>query len=169
MKRVIAVILISLLVAPTASAGQKPPKLIDWQKAQQLKPGTEIVLTVSGGQPTKVRLLFADEAILMTLKATAPKLPRRVEEFLLDVGPRWPSVVSGGSWTFNRLQVSPKGIFDGDEKLVDLAAVVQQTPRTDVLEIAEPPHSHVLRNVLGVVIIGLVWLAFWVFGSMHPD
>ena len=37
MKRVIAMTLIGLLVAPPASAGQKQGKPIDWQKAQKLK------------------------------------------------------------------------------------------------------------------------------------
>ena len=37
--------------------------------AQRLKAGTEIMLTVTGGQPTKVRLLCADDTILLTLKA----------------------------------------------------------------------------------------------------
>jgi len=159
MKRVIAMILIGLLVAPPASAGQKPLKTIDWQKAQTLKPGTAIVLTVTGSQPTKVRLLFADEAMLITLKPSAPKLPAEVEQFLLDVGPRWTSIINDrGKYTFEPLRVSQDGIFDRDKKLADLADVVQQTPRASVREIAEPRHSHrrlyILIAVLAALIVG---------------
>ncbi len=139
MKRVIAAILTGLLVAPPAWAGQKPDNPIDWQKAATLKAGTEIVLTVTGGQPTKVRVLFADETMVITLKPTAPKLPGKVDKFLLDVGPRWPSVIDDGrTYAFEPLRVSAEGIFDRDEKLADLADVVQQTPRAEVREILKP-------------------------------
>ena len=52
MKHIIAVVLIGLLAAPPAAAGQNAGKPIDWQRARKLKAGTEIVLTVTGGQPT---------------------------------------------------------------------------------------------------------------------
>ena len=149
MTRLIAMILISLLVAPPASAGQKQGKPIDWQKAQTLRPGTEIVLTVTGGQPTKVRVLFADETMLVTLKPDAPKLPRGVERLLFGVGPEWPGIFdSGATDSRDRFRVSQDGVFDRDKKVADLSEVVQRAPRGDVQEIAEPPHSHVGRNIL---------------------
>jgi hypothetical protein len=149
MKRITATILIGLLVAPPASAGQKQGKPIEWQKAQKLKPGTEIVLTFTGGQPTKVRLLFADETTIVTIKPTAPKLPGGAEKVLLSVGPQWPSIFNTGvTYSDERLRVSQSGIFDRDKKLADLADVVQQTPRGGIQQIAEAPHSHVGRNIL---------------------
>jgi len=149
MRRIIATILIALLVAPPASAGQKQGKPIDWQKTQTLRPGTEIVLTVTGGQPTKVRLLFADEATLVTLKPTARQLPGGVERLLFSVSSQWPGIFNtGATYSSERLRVSQDGIFDRDQKLADLADVVQQTPRAGVQQIAEAPHSHVGRNIL---------------------
>ena len=55
-KRIIATILVTLLVAPPAFASEKPGKPIDWQKVQTLKAGAKIFLTVSGGQATQVQL-----------------------------------------------------------------------------------------------------------------
>ena len=131
--------LISLFVAAPASAGQEPPKSADWQKAETLKAGTEVVLTVTGEQPTKVRFVYADETALLTLKPTARKLPAGVQTFLLDVGPKWSSIINdGGTYTFEPLRVSQDGIFDRDKKLADLADVVQQTPRAEVREILKP-------------------------------
>jgi hypothetical protein len=148
MKRLIAMVLIGLLVAPPASAGQKQGKPIDWQKAQTLKPGTEVVLTVTGGQPTKVRFLFADDTMIVTLKPTAPKLPGGVKKFLFSVGPHWPGILNtDATFSDERLRVSQDGIFDRDTKLAGLADVVQHTPRVDVREILGPP-SHRLRNIL---------------------
>jgi hypothetical protein len=156
MRRILATILICLLVAPPASAGEKPGKRIEWQKAQKLKGGTEIVLTITGGQPAKVRLLFADEATLVTLKPTAPKLPGGVEKFLVGVGPKWPAVLSGSATsTAAPLRVSKDGIFDGDQKLAALADVVQQTPRGDVKEIAKP-RGH--GRLIGWLVVGGILL-----------
>ena len=151
MKRIIAMVLIGLLVAPPASAGQKPNVPIAWQKVQTLRPGTEIVLTLTGGQPTKVRLLFADETALVTMKATAPKLPGSAKETLFRLGRGWPAIFSGSTFIDDRVHVSLAGIFDRDKKLADLADVVQQTPRVEVQQIAESPHSHVWRNIAIVV------------------
>jgi len=125
MKRIIAMILIGLLVAPPTSAGQKHGKPIDWQKVQKLKPGTEIVLTATGGQPTKVRLLFADEATFVTLKATSPKLPGRVQDALFGLGSKWLGILNEGQrQTVDQVRVSQDGIFDRDKKLADLADLV---------------------------------------------
>ena len=163
MKRVIAMILIGLLVAPPASAGQKQGKPIDWQKAQTLKPGTEVVLTVTRGQPTKVRLLFADDTMIVTLKPTAPKLPGGVAKLLLGVGAQWPAVINtGATYSGEHFLVSQDGVFDRDKKVAELADVVQQTPRAEVREIVGPSsHSHFVRNfligfgvLLGVFLIG---------------
>ena len=149
MKRGIAMVLVGLLVAPSASAGQKQGKPIDWQEAQKLKSGTEIVLTVTGDQPTKVRLLFADEATLLTLKPTAPKLPGGVQKSLFEIGAQWPGILNtGATWSSEHLRVAQDGIFDRDKKLAELSEVVQQTPRGGVQQIAEAPHSHVGRNIL---------------------
>jgi hypothetical protein len=152
MKRVIAGLLIGLLVAPPASAGQKQGKPIDWQKAQSLKAGTKIVLTVTEVQPKKARLLFADETALVTLRADAPKLPGGVQKALFSVGAQWPGIFNhGATYSRERVRVSQDGIFDRDKKLAELSDVVQQTPRVSVQQIAEAPHSHVGRNIAFVV------------------
>jgi hypothetical protein len=166
MKRVIATVLIVLLIAPPAYAGQKQGKPIDWQKAQQLKPGTKIVLTVTGGQPTNVRLLFADEATLVTLKPTASKLPGGVEKALFSVGPQWPGIVnSGAMWSSERVRVSQDGIFDRDKKLAELSEVVQQTPREQVQAISETPHSHLGRWIaIAAAAAGLLFF-LWAIGE----
>jgi hypothetical protein len=167
MRRIIATILIALLVAPPASAGQKQGKPIDWQKTQTLRPGTEIVLTVTGGQPTKVRLLFADEATLVTLKPTAPTLPGGVEKLLFSVGSEWPEIFNtGATYSSERLRVSQDGIFDREQKLAELSDAVQRTPRGDVRAVSEPSHSHVGRNILigvAVVVAGLL-VAVLIYG-----
>ena len=168
MKRLIAMILIGLLVAPPASAGQKQGEPIDWQRAQTLRPGTELVLTVTGGQPTKVRLLFADEAILITLKPDAPKLPGRVRDALFGLGSKWLGILDEGQRrTVDQVRVSQDGIFDRDKKLADLSDVVQRTPRGGVQQIAAAPHSHVGRNIaIGVAVVAGLFIAALIIGHV---
>jgi len=171
MKRIVAVILISLLVAPPASAGQKPAKPLDWEKLKGLRAGTEIMLTVADGQATKVKLLFADDSILVTLKPTEPKLPNRVERPLLEVGSSWPAILEGvKDLRGDRVRVSPEGIFDGDQKVADLADVIQWAPRTDVLavaEVSEVPHSHWIRNIF--IAVGIIAAAIVGLVLIYPD
>lgn len=163
MQRTVAAILIGLLVAPPASAGQKQGKPIDWQEAQKLQPGTEIALTVTGNQPTKGRLLFADETRIITLKSTAPKLPGGVEKLLFSIGPAWPGIFdANATYASARLRVSQDGIVDGDRKLAELADVVQLTPRRNVEELSIHRGLSVGKWVLiGVLIASGVFLALF--------
>jgi len=145
MKRIVAVILITLLVTPPASAGQGTGKPFTWKAVTRLEAGTEIMFTVTDGPPTKVELLFADDSTLVTLKPGNPKLPRRVERVLLMTGSHWPNILyRGGSNTTDRVRVSKDGVFDGDRKVADLV----QTPRGDIRGIWEPAHSHLIRNIM---------------------
>ena len=156
MKRIVAVILISLLVAPLALADQKPGEPITWEKAQQLKAGTEVWLTVKDGPTTKVKVLFADDSLLVTLKPGTAKLPDRVERTVLMTGSHWPNILyRGGSSITDQVRVSKDGVFDGDRKLADL----MQTSREDVLAISEPPRQSqwgwIILGVVGAVIAGV--------------
>jgi hypothetical protein len=150
MQRIVAVILMLLFVAPPVSSGQKPNAPVDWDKVQRLKAGTKITLTVTGNPPTQVRFLFADEATVVTLKPTEPKLAGRVERTLFSIGSQWPAILnSGESVDDGKVRVSREGVFDGTQKVTNLPDLVQQTPREDVLSIPEvAPHSHWVRNIL---------------------
>ena len=122
------------------------------------------MLTVTGGQPTKVHVLFVDEATLVTVKPTAPKLPGGVEKLLVGVGPKWPAVLSGSATsTAAPLRVSKDGIFDGVQKVAALADVVQQTSRGDVKEIAKP-RGH--GRLIGWLVVGGILLFVLVGGAV---
>lgn len=149
MKRIVAVVLITVLVAPPAWA-QQSKKPLDWKRVQRLEPGTRITLTVSRGTTTKALFLYADEATLFTLRTTEPPLSGRVRGVLVRIGSDWPRVLSHApSRTVDGVRVSDEGVFDGPRKLGDLAELIQQTPRADVLAAREQGEgSHVGRNVL---------------------
>jgi hypothetical protein len=153
MKQCVAVVLIIVLAAPPASAGQNQPKPIDWQKLQT---GANVVLTITGGQSVTERVLFVNESVLVTRKAAPPRLSGGVENSLLEVGSYWTAVFNDGATAKSgRLRVSLGGVFDGDKKVADLTDVVRCTPRAEVLTISEGRHSHGARNV-GIVLAALV-------------
>jgi hypothetical protein len=162
MKQIVAVVLIIVLTAPPVLAGQKQLKPIDWQ---ELKPGTKIVLTITGGQSMNERVLFVNESVLVTRKAAPPKLPEQVEKALLDVGSYWPAVFDVGvTGKSGRVRVSPDGVFDGDKKLADLTAVVRYTPRGEVLKVSKAPSSN-----LGYYILIGIAAFFVIVGLMSPN
>jgi hypothetical protein len=171
MQRIVAVILVILLVAPPASAGQKPNAPVDWDKVQRLKPGTTITLSIRGQAPTKVRFLFADETMLVTLKPTQSKLSGRVERTLFSTGSQCPAILNtGGGVEDDRVRVLRDGVFDGTEKVGNLPDLVQQTPREDVLNIPEvAPHSHWVRNILigFAIAVSIVFIALAASGYLE--
>jgi hypothetical protein len=154
MRRIVAIILVSLLVAPPAAAAQKAGEPFTWQDALTLKAGTEILLTVTGGQPTKVRFLFADDTMLLTLNPARPNLSPHVEHALVGIGMQWPAILDGGlTLGGNGVRVSQDGVFDGSQKVGDLAELTQQTPRGDILAVSAVPRSHRVRNIAVVAAI----------------
>jgi hypothetical protein len=157
MRRIVAIVLMTLLVASPALAEQQQGKRISWEKAQRTEAGTEIVLTVTGGQPTKERLLFADDTMLVTLKASSPELPGRVQKGLLIVGSYWPAILDDGlRYKSGHLRLSQDGVFDDNTKLADLTEVIRHTPRSDVLRLSETRHSHLLRNTVIVAALAFI-------------
>jgi hypothetical protein len=143
MKRVIAMLLIVLLVVPSASAAEKPSTPLAWEQVQELSMGSTIFVTTGRGTPVKAQLLFADEATLFTSKTDVATLPNEVALDLSSVRAEWPSVARGEKdHTWGPLRISKDGVFNGDGKLYDLAAVAQVTSRQEVTQSA-PAKSQV--------------------------
>ena len=166
MTRIIAVILITLLVAPSASAGPRRGKPINWEKVQKLKAGSKLILTTQGGQPTEVRLLYADDATLFTMRDKSAKLAPRIAVFLQNVGAEWPAVASGeADHVWGELRVSMDGIWSSGEKLYNLGEVVQFSSRSEVKELGVP---RTLRAFwIGAAVFGALLLILGL--TLEPD
>ena len=169
MKRVIAMLLIALLVAPPAFAAEKPGEPMAWEKVQTLKAGSTILVTTGGGS-FMTQLLFADEATLFTTNTPLTTLPKEVVRALYDVRAEWPAVARGErDHRRGDLRISKDGVFASAGKLYDLADVVRVTSRQEVTEIAKAPQTRgrhedsgihragvKVFKVLGAVAAGLV-------------
>ena len=76
-------------------------------------------------------------------------------------------LVPAATYSTQRLRFHKTGIFDRDKKLAEVSDVVQQTPKGDVREVAEAPHSHVGRNIaLGVAIAAGLFLVVLLVGHL---
>lgn len=156
MRRVVAGVLIGVLVAPPASAGQKLAKPIEWQG---LRIGMTVALTTREGPSTTERVLFVDESSLVTRKAALPILPKRVENVLLGVGSDWPAILDDGfTYRSGQVRLSRDGVFAGDKRLAALTDVVRRTPRVNVTMLAQAhynpgPGGKILLGVLTVLVI----------------
>jgi len=161
MRRIVATILIALLVHhPRLDGSRRRASRSSGRSTRSLEAGTEIVLTVAGGEPTKCACCSADDANIITLKPTTA-LPGRVAKFLLSTGTEWPAVLSGSATTTD----APSGRRRMGSSTVirswcALADAVQQTARGDVKEnrkASRPRWAYwmaVLGGILLVVAIG---------------
>jgi hypothetical protein len=123
--------------APPLASDQDRNRVSDWSRVQQLQPGTEATLTLTGSPAAKVRLLVASDDAVFVLRPGGPKVPDRVSRALIATGRQWPAVFSGGV-TYapaDGVRVADGGVFDGNRRVADLAQVVQRAPREDVREI----------------------------------
>ncbi len=157
MRSIIHVPLVSLLVVQVAMAGQETGRPIPWEKTRKVTSGTEVILVVTGSQPSKVRLLFADDSMLLTLNPACQNLPAAVEQKLFRIGTKWPAILNGGQAVMeDGVRVARDGVFRGQEKVEDLADVIQQTPRETIQGIWECPHSRMPAWILPVTAYVLV-------------
>jgi hypothetical protein len=172
MKRVIAMLLIVLLIVPSASAAEKPGKPLAWEKVQDLTMGSTIFVTTGRGKPVKAQLLFADEATLFTSTTDMATLPNEVAVALYDVRAEWPAVARGEKdHTWGLLRISKDGVFNGDGKLYDLSAVVQVTSRQEVTKIAPaiPQVQGESRTRLVFAILGTIAVLVVAYILKIPD
>jgi len=140
LSRSIASAIAAVRSAPAAQqfvGDQDRNRVSDWSRVQQLQPGTEATLTLTGSPAAKVRLLVASDDAVFVLRPGGPKVPDRVSRALVGVGSQWPAVFSGGvAYSLaDGVRVADGGVFDGNRRVADLAQVVQRTPREDVREI----------------------------------
>jgi hypothetical protein len=140
MKRMVALLLISLLTAPPIAAVQQSGSQSDWLRVQRLEPGADITVSAKDRPSAKAWLLYAGNVSLVTLMPTDPKLPTVVMQVLFGIGSQWVAVLDGSlAVQSGSVRVSKQdGIVNGSAKVADLAQAVQETPCEDIREIRGP-------------------------------
>ena len=129
MRRCLAVALVVALWAQgTVSAAG-----LTWERLRAFPPGTDVRISHRGDR----LVVGADESTLTVLNLTDPQLSGRAKRALRDLVRAHPEqfLTPAGAWryTFNNVRLTPDGgILVGDQKVADIAQVVEQIPRADL-------------------------------------
>jgi hypothetical protein len=106
-----------------------------WKRVQRLDPGARVKITVAG---TAVERYFvrADDHELIVLNLGAANLPKRQLLNMAIDNPAWIAGTSKTTYRDNNLRIGPDGVFVKDQKVADLAQVVERIPRDRVTLVA---------------------------------
>jgi hypothetical protein len=103
-----------------------------WKRLQRFDPGARLKVTVSGAAAVERYFVMATDKELIVLNLTAANLPKRRLLNMAADNPTW----IAGSWktTYrdNDLRIGPDGVFVKDQKLAELAEVVERIPRDQI-------------------------------------
>ena len=117
---------------------QSEPSDVGWSRVRKLEPGTEITVTVRGSQAGKRTFVSADESGLTVLDLAHSTLPAAATRVLRDMASNHPGYLTGAEtaeFVDRDVRVGPDGVFVADQRVADLAQIVEKTARTDVVEV----------------------------------
>jgi hypothetical protein len=100
-----------------------------WERLQRFDPGARLKVTVGGAAAIERYFVMADEKELIVLNLTASNLPKRQLRNMAADNPAWIAGTSKTTYRDNNLRIGPDGVFVKDQKLADLAEVVERIPR----------------------------------------
>jgi hypothetical protein len=99
-----------------------------WKRLQRFDPGARLKVTV-GDAAVERYFVMADEKELIVLNLTASNLPKSQLRNMAADNPAWIAGTSKTTYRDNNLRIGPDGVFVKDQKLADLAEVVERIPR----------------------------------------
>lgn len=143
----IALEAIRLAAEPTARPGgdDRASVQFDWSRIRKLRPGTDIVVTVSGASPARRYILAADDAGMTLLNLTDPGLPRAARNALRDLNARNPELIlaseRGAILLEGDVRLESGGVFVATQRVADRAQIVERIGRTEVALVKTPPRG----------------------------
>jgi hypothetical protein len=108
-----------------------------WERLQRLDPGARLKVTVGGAAAVERYFVMADEKELVVLNLTASNLPKRQLRNMAADNPAWIAGTSKTTYRDNNLRIGPDGVFVKDQKLADLAEVVERIPRDRITAVVK--------------------------------
>jgi hypothetical protein len=108
---------------------------VTWKRVQRLDPGARVKITV-GGTVVERYFVRADDNELIVLNLSAANLPKRQLLNMAVDNPAWVAGTSKTTYRDNNLRIGPEGVFVKDQKVAELAQVVERIPRDRVTLVA---------------------------------
>jgi hypothetical protein len=101
----------------------------DWKRLQRLDPGVRLKLTIGTAAAIERYFVQLNDSELIVLNLTAKNLPRRQLLRMAADNPGWIANTSKTTYRDNSLRIGPDGLFVRDQKVAELAEVVERIPR----------------------------------------
>jgi len=108
-----------------------------WKRLQRLDVGTRLKITV--GTPEAVERYFVqlNDSEIIVLNLTGKNLPRRQLLRMAADNPGWIADTSKTTYRDNSLRIGPDGLFVKDQKVAELADIVERVPRDRITSITK--------------------------------
>jgi hypothetical protein len=111
-----------------------------WPRVQALEPGSEILLTVARARLEERYVIEVGDESLSVLNLSDPSLPTTLADTLRSIASQHPEyfaqAAADGTIVMGRVRLTNRGVFVGDEHVLDLPRIIQTHARQDVAEIA---------------------------------
>jgi hypothetical protein len=140
------VFLVWMSIGPSAIAGTNAalpgtssPIEVDaamWKRLQRLDAGARLKVTVGGAAAVERYFVQLNDTELIVLNLTAANLPKRQLLRMAADNPAWIAGTSKTTYRDNNLRIGPDGVFVKDQKVAELAQVVERIPRDRVTVVA---------------------------------
>jgi hypothetical protein len=109
----------------------------DWKRLQRLDPGARLKLTIGTAAAVERYFVQLNESDLIVLNLTPKNLPRRQLLRMVADNPGWIANTSKTTYRDNGLRIGPDGLFVRDQKVAELAEVVERIPRDRITSITK--------------------------------
>jgi len=109
----------------------------DWKRFQRLDPGARLKLTIGTAAAVERYFVQLNDSELIVLNLTTRNLPRRQLLRMVADNPGWIANTSKTTYRDNGVRIGPDGLFVGDQKMAELAEVVERIPRDRITSITK--------------------------------
>ena len=129
--------IVCLLMATSAASAAAVCHVdeIIWKRIQRFDAGTRVKVTVGNSAAVERYFVQLSDTELIVLNLTADNLPKRQLLNMAIDNPAWIAATSKSTYRDNNLRIGPEGVFVKEQKLAELASVVERIPREKVSSI----------------------------------
>jgi hypothetical protein len=106
-----------------------------WKRLQRLDAGTRLKIAVGSAEAVERYFVQLNDAELVVLNLTAKDLPRRQLLRMAADNAAWIAGTSKTTYRDNSVRIGPEGVFVKDQKVAELAAVVEWIPRGQITSV----------------------------------
>ncbi len=141
----------------TASSGRPGEEVTDsgWSRVRKLEPGTEVIITITGSQPGRRYVLWADESGVSVVNLSSPALPPRAASALRKAASNHPlyftDALQIGPLALDRnVRLDSGAVFVDGAKVATLEQVVERITRPQVVEVRSPSRDYSVKKRVGI-------------------